>query len=467
MRINLSISLRLTLWFSAIFLCLFAVFGAYIWFDLSTSLSSGRDRTLGRRADRMVDLLNHMEGDSADLQQTKYREFVEATPEGRMIQVYSIDGERLLPPVAATNVEFPWPKVPSTTAEYRSDVWIGDHPYRVFVRSASFSNAPIRIFVAGSLSDNQGLLDRTAEILERSIPPMLLISALAGYFISRRALMPVVRITEYARSITIGNLASRLPVSPNGDELAKLAETCNEMLSRLEQAVKRITQFTSDASHELRSPISFIRTTSEYALSTPGLDAEAIDAFKNILNEAEHSSRLIEDMLLLARSDAGREQTVFEPVYLAEIVLQVVPLMRVLAREKRQRLVDRVSDIDLQLPGDPLLLRRLIWILLDNSIKYTPCDGSIEISLVRTEQFALLTVSDNGIGIPEASLPHIFDRFFRADASRGEQEGTGLGLAIGKWIAEAHRATITARGLHPTGTSFEVVFPLNGNQHPV
>jgi signal transduction histidine kinase len=296
---------------------------------------------------------------------------------------------------------------------------------------------------------------------------MLLISALAGYFISRRALKPVVRITESARSITIGNLASRLPVSPNGDELAKLADTCNEMLSRLEQAVKRITQFTSDASHELRSPITFIRTTSEYALRTPGLNAEAIDAFKNILNEAEHSSRLIEDMLLLARSDAGRAQIVFEPVYMAEIVLQVATRMRVLAREKRQQLVDRVSDIDLQLSGDPLLLRRLVWILLDNSIKYTPCDGSIEISLVRNEQYVLLTVSDNGIGIPEGSLPHIFDRFFRADISRGEQEGTGLGLAIGKWIAEAHRAVITARKLNPAGTAFEVSFPLNGNQHPV
>jgi signal transduction histidine kinase len=141
--------------------------------------------------------------------------------------------------------------------------------------------------------------------------------------------------------------------------------------------------------------------------------------------------------------------------------------MRVLAREKRQQLVDRVSDIDLQLSGDPLLLRRLVWILLDNSIKYTPCDGSIEISLVRNEQYVLLTVSDNGIGIPEGSLPHIFDRFFRADISRGEQEGTGLGLAIGKWIAEAHRAVITARKLNPAGTAFEVSFPLNGNQHPV
>lgn len=463
MRFNLSISLRLTLWFSAIFLCIFVFFGVYIWLDLSTSLSSGRDRTLGRRADRMADLLKHIESDPTATQLTKYREFVEATPEGRMIQVYALDGRRLLPPEGSSNAEFPWPKIPSASAEYRTDLWVGERPYRVLARSGDFCGAPIQIFVAGSLSDNLGLLGRLAEILERSIPPMLLVSALAGYFISRRALKPVVRITESARSITIGNLAARLPVSANGDELAQLAETCNEMLSRLEQAVKRITQFTADASHELRSPISFIRTTGEYALRTPNLDAEAAEAFRNIVNEAEHSSRLIEDMLLLARSDAGRAQLVFEPVYLAEIVKQVVPRLRVLANEKQQRLVESIPDMDLRLSGDPLLLRRLVWILLDNAIKYTPCDGSIEIALHRNGQCALLIVSDNGVGIPESALPHIFDRFFRADASRSEQESTGLGLAIGKWIAEAHRATITARRLVPSGTSFEVAFPLRAS----
>jgi signal transduction histidine kinase len=292
---------------------------------------------------------------------------------------------------------------------------------------------------------------------------MLLISALAGYFISHRALRPVVRLTESARSITIGNLAARLPVSPAGDELAQLAETCNEMLSRLEEAVKRITQFTADASHELRSPISFIRTTSEYALRTPGLDAETTEAFENIVSETEHSSSLLEDMLLLARTDAGRAQIVYEQVYMAEIVREVVARMRVVAKEKRQRIVERLPDARLQLSGDAMLLRRLVWILVDNAVKYTPCEGRIEVALVRNEQRALFTVSDNGIGIPETSLPHIFDRFFRVDASRGEQEGTGLGLAIGKWIAEAHRATITARSIDQAGTTFEVAFPLNGN----
>jgi heavy metal sensor kinase len=464
MRLNLSISLRLTLWFSAIFLCGFVIFGAFIYSDLAASLNSGRDRTLGRRADRIIDLLKQEGNDPASLLQSKYREFVEATPEGGLIQVYSLSGERLLPQTDAKATMFPWPTVPASVAEFRSDAWIGEHPYRVFIRSAMLNGAPVRICVAGSLMDNRSLLARLAEILKRSIPAMILVSALAGFFISRRALKPLVNLTESARSITIGNLAARLPVSPTGDELAQLAETCNEMLSRLEIAVKRITQFTADASHELRSPISFIRTTSEFALLTPGLDPEAIEAFKNIVSETEHSSRLLEDMLLLARSDAERAQFICEPVCMADIVREVVARMRVVAKEKRQRIIERVSDDLLELSGDTQLLRRLVWILVDNAIKYTPYDGRIEVVFRRNAQCALFAVSDNGIGIPDASLPHIFDRFFRVDASRGEQDGTGLGLAIGKWIAEAHRATITARSLDCAGTTFEVSFPLIESQ---
>jgi signal transduction histidine kinase len=290
---------------------------------------------------------------------------------------------------------------------------------------------------------------------------LLLASALAGYFISRRALKPVANLTESARSITIGNLAARLPVSPINDEFAQLAETCNEMLSRLEQAVKRITQFTADASHELRSPISFIRTTCEYALGTSGLDAETAQALSDVVNEAEHCTRLLEDMLLLARSDAGRAQLALEPVYLAEIVQEVAARMRVLAKKKRQCLVDCIPDQDLHVIGDDVLLRRLVWTLVDNAVKYTPCEGRIEVALIRDGHYALLRVSDNGIGIAANLLPHIFDRFFRTDPSRGEEDGTGLGLAIAKWIAEAHHATIVARSVDRRGTTLEVAFPLS------
>jgi len=296
---------------------------------------------------------------------------------------------------------------------------------------------------------------------------MLVVSALAGYFISRRALMPIVRLTESARSITIGNLAARLPVSPVRDELTRLAETCNQMLSRLEEAVKRLTQFTADASHELRSPIAFIRTASEDALYLPDLPVEAIQTFKSIVSETEHSSRLLEDMLLLARFDAGRAPLGLEQIFLVEIVQSLISKMQVLAAQKHQHLSAQLSDEDLESVGDAQMLRRLIWILIDNAIKYTPSESLIEVALVRDGQKARLTVSDDGPGIPEAHLPHIFDRLFRVDPSRGEQEGTGLGLAIAKRIAETHHAEINVRSREGKGTTFEVIFPLVNLVAPV
>lgn len=461
MRPGLSISLRLTVWFSAIFLVGFIVFGAVLWLDLSTSLSNGRDKTLGRRAARMADLLEHAQNDSASILQEKYADFIEATPEGHLIQVYSLEGSPILVPSDAEEIRFPWPNLPASKTEYRRDFLFKGQPFRALVRTVIFKGSPVRIFVGGQLSDNHNLVANVTEILERSIPVMLIVSALAGYFISRRALMPVVRLTESARSITIGNLAARLPVSPVGDELAKLAETCNEMLSRLEEAVKRIRQFTADASHELRSPIAFIRTTSEDALCIRGLDPEAAQAFRNIVSETEHSSRLLEDMLLLARFDSGRGPLAFEPIFLNELVQTVVAKMQVLAAQKCQHLAMQLPEEDLELTGDAQMLRRLIWILVDNAIKYTPRASSIEVTLARDGQHAMLTVSDNGPGIPEVLLPRVFDRFFRVDPSRGEQDGTGLGLAIAKWIAETHHAEIVARSHEGAGTTFEVKFPLS------
>jgi heavy metal sensor kinase len=454
------------LWFSAIFLCGFIIFGAFIWLDLGASLRSGRDRTLGRRAERLADLLEKTEHNPAADLQKQYTDFVDGTPEGRLIQVYSLSGERLLPAANAPAAAFPWPSIPTSGTEFRSDTSFKGQIYHVFVRPSKLNGAPVRIFVAGQLTDDRNLQGRLAEILARCIPGMLLVSALAGYFISRRALKPVASLTASARSITIGNLAARLPVSPAGDELAQLADTCNEMLSRLEEAVKRITQFTADASHELRSPVALIRATSEDALHIPGLNADAAQAFANIVRETDHSSRLLEDLLLLARSDAGRVQLNYEPVFLTDIVRDVISRTSPLMQRKQQRVIERIPDEELQLRGDTPMLRRLVWILLDNAIKYTPCGGRIDVTLVRDGPYARLIVSDNGIGVPEELLPNIFDRFFRVDASRSEQEGTGLGLAIGKWIAAAHRATITARSLNRAGTTFEIAFPLSENQGP-
>lgn len=458
MRFRFSISLRLTLWFSAIFLCGFILFGALLLYFMNASVNSSRDLKLKQRAERMVEAIRRMRQNPAGSSQ-KDDDLVIPSNDGHVLKAYWLDGKYLKRDRVA-EVQFPWPAAPVGKRELRMSTTFNGQTYRVYVLATSLDGTPLHIFVGRVLMDNPGLLDEPIWILIRFIPAMLLVSALAGYFISRRALMPVVRLTESARSVTIGNLAARLPVSPAGDELAKLAETCNEMLSRLEEAVKRITQFTADASHELRSPIAFIRTTSEDALRIPGLDPEAIQAFTNIVSETEHSSRLLEDMLLLARFDAGRAPIAFEPVSLTELVEGMADRMHLLAAQKQQCLVVRLPGGNLELSGDAPMLRRLVRILVENAMKYTPSKGTIEVALVPDGERGVLTVADNGPGIPQALLSRVFDRFFRVDPSRGEQDGTGLGLAIAKWIAETHRAEIAARNREGAGVMFEVAFPL-------
>ncbi len=220
--------------------------------------------------------------------------------------------------------------------------------------------------VAGQLEDNRLLLAMFTRGLVAATPALLLASALFGYLLSRRALRPVDRLTLALRSISIGNLPERLPVQATGDELQRLATTCNEMLARVEGAVGRINRFTADASHELRSPISFIRTVAEYGLRNPQLDPESRQGFEEILVEAEEASRLLEDMLCMARADAGQAEVHFEPVNLSEVLEEVCEKARPIAQKKQQRLtLSQDVSHHLMVQGDRSALRRLIWTLLD------------------------------------------------------------------------------------------------------
>lgn len=464
MKTNLSISLRLTLWISSVFLFGFVIFGVAMRFDLAHSLSQGRDKTISTRAARLAQLLESSQFDSAPKLEAKFQALTDATPEGNLIQVYDRKRIRVHPAPGFAAADFPWPWQSITDGHSFTDVVYGNRRYRVFARQVRVSGESLLIVAAGQLEDNRFLLERFSTGLMWTTPALLVVSAVCGYLLSRRALAPVDRLTSSVRSISIGNLSRRLPIDNTGDELQRLAETCNDMLARLEGAVNRITRFTADASHELRSPISIIRTLAEYALRNSDLDPESADSLREIVAESEEASRLLEDMLTLARSDAGHAETVFETVDLAAIVSEACSRARPLAESRRHVLSITLgghgSSIVL---GDAPSLRRLFWILLDNAIRYTPAGGEIQVSLRRVGHASCVSVKDSGIGIPESSIPRIFDRFYRVDASRSHEEGTGLGLAIAKWIADVHRAELSVESSAHQGTTFEVVFQANPN----
>lgn len=435
------------------------LFGAAMWLNLSSTLTGERHQTLARRMDRLQELLRKAEGESqADLNQD-FSDFAHATGNG-LAEIVRVNGSKVFPAPSEAAKGFPWPAVKDGEPEKFLQVNATDQPYWVLIRPYSLEGQPVFLLAAAPEAGNLLVLQRFWEGLLASVPVLLLISSAGGYWLSRTALRPVDKITAAARSISIRNLSERLPVAKTGDELERLAETCNAMLSRLESAVKRIDQFTADASHELRGPVSFMRTVAEVALRNPNADADSRQAFADIVEESATASVLLEDMLTLARADSESGLTALKPVNLAAVVEEACELAQPLARERRLDLSVSLSAGSLvNVLGDFPSLRRLFWILLDNALKYTDAPGRVDVSLSAAAGEAILVVRDSGMGISAADLPHVFERFYRADPSRSQVEGSGLGLAIAKWIADVHHAELSVQSQEQNGTVFRVVFP--------
>jgi signal transduction histidine kinase len=244
--------------------------------------------------------------------------------------------------------------------------------------------------------------------------------------------------------------------------LQRLSDTLNEMLERIEKVFLQITQFTADASHELRTPISLMRTEAELALRR-ARDSEAYrEALQHILTETERTSILIEDLLALARTDSGKESLSLHQVELAELLRNCVKDAQPLAEQAGHELTMRASaTTPVWIMADPSALRRVLNILLDNAFKYTPTPGHITVSLEDRDRNAIVSVSDNGIGIPAAEQSKIFERFYRVDKARARRAGgSGLGLAIARWIVQRHNGSITVESAPRNGSTFFVSIPV-------
>jgi heavy metal sensor kinase len=462
-----SISLRLTVWFGSIFFCGWVIFGTAMWLYLNRTLTEERHQTLSRRADRLQELLRRDQGAKESDRVQDFNDFAHATGKG-LVEIFSSAGERVYPSPSAAASAFPWPGIVSTEKERFFGARYGGQSYRVLVHPFKLGEQALYLVMAAPEAANQQILNGFWRGLLASIPILLPISSAGGYWVSRRALRPVDRITASAQSISIRNLSERLPVNDSGDELQRLAKTCNDMLGRLELAVKRIKQFTADASHELRGPLSFTRTVAEIALRNPDADEKSRQAFRDIVDEAAEAAVLLEQMLTLARADAEPFGVALEPLSLVEVVEETCDQARKLADEKSLTMSVSIPPQPINMVlGDAPSLRRLLWILLDNALKYTNSPGRIDVSLTAAGARATLCVMDNGVGISRSDLPHIFDRFYRADPSRSQIEGAGLGLSIARWIAETHHAEISVVSQKDEGTTFKVVFPFFSLRLPV
>ena len=456
---TLPIRLRLTAWYFAVLAVVLSAFGVSAYFAMRHSIRKTVDEELQIRNEGVHQLIERdiQRGHKDDLPEG-LREHTELRAGGALLQVSDEQGNWLYRSPVMSDYGVPRPAtVPKRATEFMGK----DVLLRIWTEKVSVGGQSYLIQSAFEMDDFYEALHDFALLLFISIPSLLVCAAAGGYWISTRALAPVDQITQTARTISAQNLSSRLVVPNTGDELQRLSETLNGMLERLEAAFKKITQFTADASHELRTPVAVMRTRAELSLRKARSAEEYRDVISEVLTELEKTSGLIEQLMFLARADSGAESLHFSATNVTEVLREACHQGSALAEAKQIAFQEDISGDSMWIQGDASSLRRLFLILIDNAVKYTPASGKVEVSLHRNNGFAVAEVRDTGIGIAETDLPNVFERFYRADKARTrESGGVGLGLSIGRWITEVHSGTIEVQSSPGHGSIFQVRLPI-------
>ena len=428
---------QLTALYLAFFSLLFVLFSIFLYGELSRSLTARLEVSLASEADTAAvlfpDELQEMKGDEI----AAAREVVsELKVHGDFVTIR--EGSRVL---AASPQSPPDPRDPSATRVVQA----GGRTYHIVV-SASLDTIHAELAVV-----------RRAIFI--ALPLILALAGLGGYWLATRSLRPLGWMAEQARRITGSNLETRIKIGNAAEELAVLVTSFNELLSRLDQSFETMRRFVADASHELRTPIAVIRGEADVALSQERTPAEYRESLGIILDEARRLSRLVDDLLNLARADAGHVQLQTHDFYLNELLGDCCRSVQGLANARGLKL-ECLPGNDLQFNGDEQLLRRLVINLLDNALRYTPSGGKVTAALDAGSASVRLRISDTGIGIAPDDAARVFERFYRAGEARSRQNGgVGLGLAIVRWIAESHRGTVECASHPGQGSTFTVTLP--------
>lgn len=322
------------------------------------------------------------------------------------------------------------------------------------------------LLVVRSLAEANQLLTTTASVLLVGTAVLMVAATVLGYGLARTALRPVREITAAARLLSEHDLHRRIELDLPADELGDLADTFNQMLARLETAFDSLRRFTADAAHELRAPLALIRTEAEVTLNRPRSAAQYQASLATILSEAERLGRMADQLLMLARAEAGALAPQMSDVRLGQLVLDTVGLWLPWAAERGVSLISETADQG-SVRGDPDLLRRLLDNLIDNAIRHSPTGGRVVVSSKMVERSWELVVADSGPGIPDAAKAAIFERFSRADQARArETGGAGLGLALCQAIAQLHHGSITLEDEPGGGARFLVRLPATAPVRP-
>jgi two-component system heavy metal sensor histidine kinase CusS len=446
---RISIRQRLTFWYAAALLAGLCAFGLVMWLSLQQRLVAGVDARLAERLEGLRTALSS-EGEIADRLHLQHEldEFAREVPDGGMIQLRGPKGDVILPVGAR--------EVPGAGLSRHSPYTqkVAGRLLRIGSLRLEISGAVFQAWVAIPLDETRAVMNDFRKLLLLWIPAVLIVSCLGGYWLSSRALRPVDAITVVAGAISMRNLSQRIALPNTGDELQRMAETWNQALERLEDSVKRIRQFTSDASHELRTPLALIRATAELALRKERAAEEYRTSLRQINEEAGRMTELTESLLTLARADSGSLSFDLKPIDLAGVAHAVAKQNAPIAQQRGIVLRDGSTGGPSEVNADLPAIRRLVLILVDNALRHTPPGGSVTVAAARDSHGVTLSVEDTGVGISADALPHLFERFYRADAARSSGSGFGLGLSIAQAIAQAHGSSIEVESTPNAGTRF-------------
>jgi heavy metal sensor kinase len=458
-----SLRFRLTALYLAFFSLLFILFSVFLYGVLSGALHARLDETLSAEANTLAGLLqDELQEMKGDVPVAAHEAVSALHLHGGLVAVFA-GSDALASTIPLSRHQFDsvlgYASTNTSTEFVVALTQMGRYGTHVAVRRLAAGGRTFLLLAAESLDSVAAELAVVRRVIFISLPLMLAFAGLGGYVLSTRSLAPLGWMASQAKEITGSNLETRLDIGNPAEELAVLVASFNELLSRLDQSFESMRRFVADASHELRTPIAIIRGEADVALSQDRGAAEYRESLAIVLDESRRLSHLVDDLLNLARADAGHVKLKTHDFYFNDLLADCCRTVQTLAAA-RQIAVECRAPGDIQFRGDEELLRRLVMNLLDNAIRYTPPGGRVEAVLETEGSHVRIRISDTGMGIGPEAVPHIFERFFRADKARSRQDGGfGLGLAIVKWIAESHNGVVELNTKLGAGTAFTVTLP--------
>jgi heavy metal sensor kinase len=467
MKANRSIRAKLITLYVAILTLVFVCFGVYIYAGFKTYLIRSLQQTLTWRAQQIASAyleLIPLKGEAfvGNEIQTRYapelNQRVIRITDSQGHQIYGSKNSDIL---AQTQPE-PVPGDQSKNAPAPSQVMLpkGERLEVITVSRRIANGTLYQVEVGAPETDISAALAGLTRTLILGFPFLIGLAIGGGYILLGRALRPVDRIVNAAEAITLENLRQRLPVSKTGDEFERLSSALNRMIERLDESFRLTARFAADASHELRTPLTIMRGELESLVKDPALNEDLAERIGNVLEEAERLTRIIEGLLLVSRLETGEAQMRKDKFDLGKMINGIADQMAPLADDKLLTMHRKITP-GVLVEGDEMRLQQVGVNLLDNAFKYTPEGGRINLQVRAESNLAIITVSDTGMGISERALPHIFDRFFRAEQARiSRTSGTGLGLSIVQSIVEAHGGKVLVESQEGRGAQFRVELPL-------